>query len=55
MDYEATLDFLHDTRDMLEDMITNPHEDAEVIAEYLNKIKIINQVIDLVRNTRDGR
>lgn len=54
MDYEAALEFLHDTRDMLEDVVTDPYEDAEVIAEYQNRIKLVNQIIDLVRNTRDG-
>lgn len=54
MDYEAILDFLHDARDRLEDGINDPHEDAEVIAEYFSKIKIVNQVIELVRNARDN-
>ena len=54
MDYEAILDFLHDARDRLEDGINDPHEDAEVIAEYFSKIKIVNQVIELVRNAQDN-
>lgn len=53
MDYEATLNFLIDTRDLLEDVATDEHEDAEVVAEYISKIKILNQVIELVRHQRD--
>jgi len=54
MDYETMLELLYSTRDMLEDIVETP-DDPEIHAEYINKLKTTNQVIDLVRNTRDGK
>ena len=53
MDYQAALEFLEDTRDMLEDVATDRYEDPEVIAEYTARIKLVNQIMDLVRADRD--
>lgn len=53
-DYEAMLDLLFDTRDMLADLVS-PHEDAEVQGQTLEQLKTMNAIIDLVRDARDNQ